>query len=346
MPALQTDGLDPRNGETHMVRLRELGELLRRSREEQNITVAQAVEATKVRARYLLAIEAGDLTILPGKVYARGFVRAYADYLGLRGQELANLYLGIPRDEELPRETQGAVKKKVQEPSYVEVKEVTPARSRARQKQLQRAAPRKDASFGRGLLRLAGGVVVFTLLVVLYALISHHGSTNSGSAVTGTIGQPTVVGASRSKVAGTSGGHTRSNSASAVAGHKGAPGAHKPGAGKALGGKVTPTLAVIKEVGATSTSEQFSVTAPGPLQVTFSTPGGRCWFETTADGQILATTTLPQGQTLKWSAQQTLSLDVGNMPAIRVLVDGTPVHLARATGGFTYTFTRQPTSSR
>ncbi|MCY0876391.1 MAG: DUF4115 domain-containing protein [Firmicutes bacterium] len=319
--------LDPLNGETYQARLRELGDLLRRAREQQNLTVAQAVEATKVRARYLLAIESGDLSVLPGKVYARGFVRSYADYLGLGGQELTNLYLGVPRDEELPPETQGAVNRKVQEAAVVQP---TPVRPRTRQKQLQKARPRGDAGFGRGLLRLAGGVVVFTVLVVLYALLSHHTVASPGSALTGSVNP------SGPKVSG----HTQPVSTQA----KGATHpAGKVGSTTHKANTVKPAKAslVIEKVSQTQNAEQFAVVTSGPLNVTFSTPNGRCWFETTADGQVIASTTQAQGQTQKWSAQQTISLYVGNMPAISVLIDGTPVHLAPSTGGFTYTFTKK-----
>ena len=75
-------------------RLRELGEYLKRTRETKGKTIEEVVDATKIRSRYLKAIEDGDFKVLPGIVYARGFVRGYADHLGLDGAKIANQYLG------------------------------------------------------------------------------------------------------------------------------------------------------------------------------------------------------------------------------------------------------------
>jgi cytoskeleton protein RodZ len=64
-----------------------VGRLLRRTREGKNIEVAAAAARLRIRPAYLEAIEAGDYARLPGIVYALGFVRAYAEHLGLDGEE-------------------------------------------------------------------------------------------------------------------------------------------------------------------------------------------------------------------------------------------------------------------
>lgn len=72
--------------------MREVGELLRRTREEKGLTLKDAQSATKIRTRYLEALERGDDSTVPGEVYFRGFLRSYANFLGLDGQELAARY--------------------------------------------------------------------------------------------------------------------------------------------------------------------------------------------------------------------------------------------------------------
>ncbi|HEU5101466.1 MAG TPA: RodZ domain-containing protein [Roseiflexaceae bacterium] len=70
----------------------ELGERLREARESQGISLSQAAVETRILQRYLVALEDGDYQHLPGDVYARGFIRNYADYLGSPADELIEQY--------------------------------------------------------------------------------------------------------------------------------------------------------------------------------------------------------------------------------------------------------------
>lgn len=72
--------------------MKELGRVLKTARESKNLTLDEIQERTKIRKRYLQAIEEGDLSILPGLVYARGFIKNYAEILGLDGQALLREY--------------------------------------------------------------------------------------------------------------------------------------------------------------------------------------------------------------------------------------------------------------
>lgn len=70
----------------------EIGTTLRQARERQGITIAVAAESTKIRASYLRALEDETFDRLPGATYARGFLRSYAEYLGLDAQLLVDEY--------------------------------------------------------------------------------------------------------------------------------------------------------------------------------------------------------------------------------------------------------------
>lgn len=69
-----------------------LGELLRSTRQSLNITVAEAENGSKVRTRFLLSLEKGDWSNLPSPVYIRGFVLAYAKFLGLDQDEIIRAF--------------------------------------------------------------------------------------------------------------------------------------------------------------------------------------------------------------------------------------------------------------
>ncbi|HET6745378.1 MAG TPA: helix-turn-helix domain-containing protein [Candidatus Limnocylindria bacterium] len=72
--------------------LHKLGEVLRAAREAKGVDLPRVERDTKIRARYLTALETGDYTELPGSVYTKGFLRNYGAYLGLDPEYLVDLY--------------------------------------------------------------------------------------------------------------------------------------------------------------------------------------------------------------------------------------------------------------
>ena len=81
----------------------EIGSSLKEARLRQGVDLNEAEAATKIRAKYLRALEDERFEILPAQTYVKGFLRAYADYLGLDGQlyvdEFNSRY--VPGDDEL-----------------------------------------------------------------------------------------------------------------------------------------------------------------------------------------------------------------------------------------------------
>lgn len=68
------------------------GTILRKAREEKEMSYQNIEESIKIRVRYLEALENEDYGILPGVTYTRGFLRTYAKYLGINPQEIVNSY--------------------------------------------------------------------------------------------------------------------------------------------------------------------------------------------------------------------------------------------------------------
>jgi cytoskeletal protein RodZ len=115
-----------------------IGTGLREARERQGLSLEQAAEATRIAARHLRALEEERFERLPEPVYARGFLREYADFLGLDARPFLDEYtarLGEPEPPPLP--------------------------SRARRRPIQAFR-----------LRRSGGAVALTLAVVLVALLA------------------------------------------------------------------------------------------------------------------------------------------------------------------------------
>jgi cytoskeleton protein RodZ len=69
-----------------------VGELLRMTRERQGQELQSVANQLRIRLAYLQAIEDGRFRDLPGSTYAVGFVRSYADYLGLDGGDVVRRF--------------------------------------------------------------------------------------------------------------------------------------------------------------------------------------------------------------------------------------------------------------
>lgn len=69
-----------------------IGDLLRTEREKKGLSIKEIETAISIRALYITAIEEGNYSIVPGEVYLKGFIRNYANYLGLNGQEIVASY--------------------------------------------------------------------------------------------------------------------------------------------------------------------------------------------------------------------------------------------------------------
>jgi cytoskeleton protein RodZ len=117
----------------------EIGNSLREARLRQGLEFPEIEHATKVRSKYLRALEDEQFDILPAQTYVKGFLRTYAEYLGLDGQ----LYV----DEYNSR--------------YVGLEEESPLRASIRQPE------RRERRFAGGVvLAVVAGIAVVTALVI------------------------------------------------------------------------------------------------------------------------------------------------------------------------------------
>jgi cytoskeletal protein RodZ len=131
----------------------DIGSTLREARTRQRIDIAEIEADTKIRAKYLRALENEEWDLLPGPTYVKSFLRTYADALGLDGRLLIEEYK--LRHERL---------------SDVELQPIAPPGRRERQRQ------RRPGPIIPRWLVIA--VVVLGLVVALYALGSSGGSDN------------------------------------------------------------------------------------------------------------------------------------------------------------------------
>lgn len=77
-----------------------IGERLKRAREQKGLNHEQIARDTNIAKRYLVALEEEDFQAFPGDPYLLGFLRNYADYLGLKAEELVSAYRNMKIQEQ------------------------------------------------------------------------------------------------------------------------------------------------------------------------------------------------------------------------------------------------------
>jgi cytoskeleton protein RodZ len=83
----------------------EIGNTLREARVRRNLTLQQVEEDTKIRVKYVQAMENEDFDIMPGVTYVKGFLRTYSEYLALDPEVMLGEY-----------RSRGVKTKEIQEP--------------------------------------------------------------------------------------------------------------------------------------------------------------------------------------------------------------------------------------
>lgn len=82
--------------------LASVGKMLQEERIRQKRTLKEISDALNIRQNYLEAVEANQYAIIPGSVFAKGFIRNYGNYLGLDGAALVDEYKASV-EEKTPR---------------------------------------------------------------------------------------------------------------------------------------------------------------------------------------------------------------------------------------------------
>ncbi|MBP1760134.1 MAG: hypothetical protein H6Q63_1051 [Firmicutes bacterium] len=78
------------------------GQMLRAAREEKEWSLLDTEEITKIRVRYIQALEEEDYGILPGATYVKGYLRTYSKQLGLNPNDIIELYSSTMKPEVAP----------------------------------------------------------------------------------------------------------------------------------------------------------------------------------------------------------------------------------------------------
>ena len=148
-----------------------IGETLREARLRQGLEIAEVEQATKIRGKYLRALEAEEFDRLPGSTFVRTFLRTYAEYLGLDPQLLVEEYRAAHES-----------------PADEEVQPFTPPAPTRPRREGRRRGQGGGGGPGRGTMIAAAVVGILALLLVI-GLIGGDGGEEEGA------GRPAGAGA-------------------------------------------------------------------------------------------------------------------------------------------------------
>jgi cytoskeleton protein RodZ len=147
----------------------EIGQTLRETRMRNRVDITEVEAGTKIRAKYLRALENEEWDLLPGPTFVKTFLRSYADYLGLDSRLLVEEY-----------------KQRFERPSTMELTPFAPRPGGRR----ERRERRRRAVLGPGLVVV---VVLIALLGALYALGTWGEDDSGGGDSPTTVENPTAT---------------------------------------------------------------------------------------------------------------------------------------------------------
>jgi cytoskeletal protein RodZ len=275
-----------------------VGETLRSAREERGLSLTEAERETKIRQKYIAALEDDNATALPGPTYARGFLRNYASFLDLNAKELIAQY------DEQSQPTREKLRAARGEPSAR-----TGARTDAEKINIQPlSSERIDTRVRYGSQYIALSLLAIPLLIIFYFVYSAAaGPKNQGVPIpTVTVRPPTVTTVAISTAV--AGGPN--------AGDFNTPTVFVPPTPNTV--VLTPTQAV-----AATTETTPTTAAPSAANVTLKITTTRdAWMSVLVDGVQQFSGTVPKGSSKQWTGKNTIQVRTGRADSVRVTVNG------------------------
>ncbi len=275
------------------------GDRLKKEREQRSVSLDDIALSTKIGTRMLRALEEEKFDQLPGGIFNKGFVRAYARHLGLDEQQTINDYM----------EALGENQQRSMPPDATAVPRPQPAAERPSKPILETREPERGAEIPWGLLAL-----VLLLAALAFATWSYYHRTRGEdrSAATPATEVPATPAASSS---GT--GAPRQIPTTPTDGNH-APTTPIPSTEKT--GSQPEPMAQAALHGAASSPE----VVPGAFTVLLkgNDDSDECWVSISVDGQppVEATLLAPQEKSIQ--AKREVIVKVGNAGALDVFFNG------------------------
>lgn len=272
--------------------MQDVGSVLRAERERQGRTLEEVYRATHITLRYLSALENGAFAEIPGEVYRKGFLRRYAQYLGLDAEDLVRRY----------------------QESQTPATEVPPAPGAG-----ERPRPERRHSHSE-----PAGTSRWPVRPLLAAVFVMAAAIATGWALAIWSVQPPAAEPPRSP---------ESSSVSQPA-EEPQDEPEDPASSETRATDVLEEPAAAESQNEAATAAETQDEAPPAAAPVASAPvnvevrlSESCWFRVISDGRLVYEGTLPPGSSAAWTAQERLSVRIGNPPGVRLRWNGQEVDL-------------------
>jgi cytoskeleton protein RodZ len=287
------------------------GQKLKAEREKRSITLDQISLTTKIGTRMLQALEDDKFSQLPGGIFNKGFVRAYARCVGIDEDQAVSDYLEAAGESA---------------PPSTEAETETSTRTSPHKSSLSRV-PTLDAEPSSGSRELPWGLFAALLLVIALALSVWTHQKRDARAVS-----TPVVTPSASQSPAPSGSGMPANTTNAV-------NAKPPQTNAAEKANPRPTISTEKKIeggpqaspGAMTPNLQSSAPQSGQFTVLIQAREDS-WVSITADGKTIASYLLSAGEQRAVHGRQSVIIKAGNAGGLDVLFNGQKVGPQGASG--------------
>lgn len=270
------------------------GEMLREARERKGVSLEEAEEETKVRARYLAALENEEYDVIPGKAYVKGFLKIYANYLGLNPDEVILQY----KSSQIALSDQVVPKQPPQRKKY----------KRTGNYVKKRTAPKWKTYTVTALLAMAA---IVTLVVFNGQWSKQRVGGENNSAL-----QENNINLSNDQGKNASPQKPGEKSATPQPNHA----ANNTPAGNP--GNNNQIQKNYPQVSQNQPNKNNNGQATDGVNVVLKTKDQNCWVKVVIDGQTAYTGTLMPGQIKSFDGKEEIRLVLGNAGAVEVIYNG------------------------
>ena len=271
----------------------EVGEKLQEARKAKGYTLDDLQQITKIQKRYLIAIEEGNYNVMPGKFYARAFIKQYADTVGLNGDQLLEEY-----DDTVPH---------THDEEFVE--KVSSSQTRSGSKKQNSFLEKIQDNLPTILIVL----LVLAIVVAIYVAVANSAGNNADEDMISVDSSSTVV--------------SSENESSAEESEESA--SEESSESESEETEAEDSVEIVSSTGASSV---YTVSSQAETNtVALVADGGDTWVSIAADGTTLEQGLVSDGETLEAeipTGTSSVEMVIGNAPNTVIQLNGNEIPYA------------------
>ncbi|UVI32565.1 helix-turn-helix domain-containing protein [Paenibacillus spongiae] len=271
----------------------DLGALLRKAREQRGLSLEDIQDLTKIRKRYLEAIEEGNYAVLPGSFYVRAFVKNYAENVGLDADEVLRLY-----QKEIPHAAPEPVVETVQRP-----------------RRAQAQSSDRWSRWGFRSLMWLFFILIVVIVYVFYINNPVNKKVDTADDETKITDEAKLPEENKDKTTPGTDGQTNTPDPGNVT-----PDPEPP---------VTPPATTVTFIRSTGKTNYYEVSpAAGTHKIELKVAGGSSWVgvsEKNVGGKYLLTQTLKDGESVSVDVTVPVYINIAHANMVEVTIDGAPI---------------------